>query len=575
VLLTNKNKIYIYGNNIFYELKNSENIPKKIKMNKKITKIASGISHIIFITNEPINNIYGFGSNNQHQLCSNNTSTINEHINLITNNEKIEYIEAGDNSTFFLLNKPTNNLYVIGKIGSISYKNYHNIQFEKKIIMMIYTEELLFFITNERSYNTYLFKNGEIIQQQLPCKVKIIKKVNDSILSKTTNNTRIYCGKDCVIYSGKKQKFDIDLLPNFNVPKKNEIDGLNCENINYIIYNTLSINNKIEINKTLNIHNEYHEYVYLFTPSGTIFDDYVSFNTNIQYDKFQHILFKTDENEYELKMIDDGVGTYYIVDENNIIKIFTLHFSSLIIKKILTTTVELDNKQYFFTKKESVININIKSNYEETYTIILKNPKNNNIQDTFYINSMIETHKNIYCDIISNTRNYTTTVNANIYFINDINISNLLLNVKQVKKIKINTTTKLNFTYNTENIKITQNNNNLQLHGLKKGRYNIIYSTPLYEKNFYINIIPIKPKPIIIIKKKKKRDDIYTIIPFQIKNFNGKYKIKIGRKNKKYVKIRNNNIYIQSIEKITKKIKLKFICDKDVIKKYINHKKYI
>ncbi len=221
------------GNDVYQnKFTNKDSDGVELFVDKKIINVSCGESHTVVLTNEPINNLYVTGSNDDGQICIGYNMSINKFTNKdLDNNDlfenknviniccsKFSYGYVAYSSTFVLTNEPVNNLYVTGdnfsgRLGRCNNENiskFTNINANgvplcanKKIKCISIGESHSAIISNEHANNLYLTgfnSDGQLGtgSDELTVKVNIFKNkdIHDNELFENKEVIGVSCGND-------------------------------------------------------------------------------------------------------------------------------------------------------------------------------------------------------------------------------------------------------------------------------------------------------------------------------------------------------------------------------------------
>lgn len=514
IFMTNEiiNNIYSSGCNMYGQLgKNCmpcAHIPQQIKLNKKIVKIACGIEHTLLLTDENTNNLYAFGNNFNYQLGIAVQKQFHTPINIKTKS-KILNIDCCQHASIYL--DFHNNVYIFGTYKKNIYKNPVLINIDKFIVMCNINYSNLFILTSEIINNLYAWNTNRLIQNIISDKfIVTMTKQNETIICADDENNYYYYGNEPLFISNKLSNIV------YNTPIINIIDVNNViSKINfgssYIIYNTAknSLNNSIYINvmddildDTFNdvIHENSHSKIIFFTPSGTIFSDYVDLTVCpiLQSNNYELYYYSHDDIvPQKLEITDNNYGAYYQLNEYNNYKIFTKHFSKLCLVLKPVVNIKHIPTQYYYTNIYNILNITINTNYSEDFIIVVTKIINIHNKKIMNIKSLI----NGTTLIFNSSREFYGLVQVKITSINNPNIYNVEFCVNFHNKIKVkkkyhiykNDIFKLdinsclcNFNYNKKKIKLKYKNNSITIYAKKKSTTHICIFTGLYKKKIKI-----------------------------------------------------------------------------------------
>lgn len=446
IILTYDYELYCCKIEDFILFSNLKNL-KLLKFTKKIIKISCGFNHVVLLTDELNNNIYGFGSNTSYQLENSGLGKINSIIKMNVLNKKIINILCMEDFTVWSTSDYSSNVFIRGRYKNKIYTRPKNIVCLNKVIGFVYVKNL-YLITNEENNNLYVFVNETLKKCNFPKKIISLKGTSDSLLTHTENDEHYYGFSEPTFYKGNLTT-DICTWVSLDEPIPLKFKNFDCTNVKYTIYKNPNINNEVYIEKNCNIVNNVEYSIYLLEPSGTLFSNYVSFDIDEVYSKNQEIIFKDGDKQTKLGLVDNGSGSYYSINNDKTIRINTLHFSSVIISTSLIILPTLPNIQVKkSTNKKILINI------EEQLIFEFPNNKVSVKQNSNIINISgfaIGTHivkygfssyeKTFYITVLPNP---IINIKKNIYVKNrkEIKIKYLVSNVENDYLIKIKSSNK-------------------------------------------------------------------------------------------------------------------------------------
>ena len=178
-IIDNLNNLYVAGNNAYGQLGLNDHIFKDLKnirslaniLNDKIIlNLALNNDNIAVITNEPINNVYFCGANQNGELGFSNTNKYIQYTQ-ITLNKKIIKVAFGYKHTALITDETINNLYLTGdntygQLGisndaSLNVTSFQQINLNKKILDVACGKFHTAILTNDSDNNLYTCGSNE------------------------------------------------------------------------------------------------------------------------------------------------------------------------------------------------------------------------------------------------------------------------------------------------------------------------------------------------------------------------------------------------------------------------------
>jgi hypothetical protein len=509
IFMTNEiiNNIYSSGCNMYGQLGiniiSQTSVPRQININKKIIKVACGIEHTLLLTDENINNLYGFGNNFNSQLGVFGKIEYDLPINIQTMS-KVANIDCSQHTSVYLdWNK---NMYIFGIYKKNVYKYPTLININKNVIAFNINYSDLFFITSEKINNLYVWNTQKLTQNILPTTLIVsITKQNETIICVDSENNYYYYG-DVPLFINNNSSNMVYNNPNILLKDKNKVlSNINCRS-SYISYNDAnnSINNSIVISVEDNVEDEdfrnvinINSYfkIIKFSPEGTTFSDYIDLTLYpiLQSDNYKlYFISKNDPFPTKLENTDDGYGAYYQLDKTNGYKIFTKHFSKACAVLDTVTNIKYIPPQHWYTHTYNKIDLTIESNYMEEYYITVTkiiNLHNKKIMNVFSsVNGTSVTFNSQYefCGLVQleiRAINYQKIFNGEfrVYFYNRIKVrKKYIINKNNILKLDIGSSL-CNVTYNKKKIKLKHTHNKIILYPNNETITNIYFFTKLYK----------------------------------------------------------------------------------------------
>jgi alpha-tubulin suppressor-like RCC1 family protein len=329
-------------------------------INKKVIKCSGGYYHSVILTNESTNNLYVAGYAGDGQLGKGTTTALSDFTQPGPfTNKKVLDVSCGERFTMALVDAvgddATNNLYVTGanfygQLGRGNNGNGTNVTtftnlavnsspLSTEKIVSLYTGYIHALIMKENGdtcstgYNYYgQLGFGDTTDRntftKLPANLlPVITKVVQYVPVVADETPPIAVG-----FSNLSQKMGSFLLTvqNLNIGEGNvinypsSVDGAT---------NEISISSHIESVEEFKQIIPNASVVFKLSPANIVFNDYISFE--ISLGDFREVWFKSESDQapYKLTETDTGTGTYYEY-QNDVLKIYTKHFSEVIIVPI-------------------------------------------------------------------------------------------------------------------------------------------------------------------------------------------------------------------------------------------------